>query len=76
MQYHWTVAYDADEKRWFIEQDPTSFYPDGNVWDESKADFDNGWFFPEEGSPEEAIDNEVYNTLRYIVDTFPIPKEA
>jgi hypothetical protein len=76
MQYHYTVAYDSDEKRWFIEQDPTSFYPDGNVWDESKSVFDNGWFFPEEGSPEEALDYEVYNTLRYIVDTFPTPKEA
>jgi hypothetical protein len=76
MQYHWTIAYDSDEKRWFLEQDPTSFYPDGNVWDENKSMLDSGWFFPEEGSPEEKLDNEVYYTLRYLMDTFPTPKEA
>jgi hypothetical protein len=77
MQFHYTVAYDSVEKRWFVEQDPNSFYPDGNVWDEKQCDdIGNGWLVPEYDSPEEALDYELLNTLGYIVSTFPIPKEA
>jgi hypothetical protein len=77
MQYHYTVAYDSDMKRWFVEQDPNSFYPDGNVWDEKQCDdIGNGWLVPEYESPEEELDFVLLKTLQYIIDTIPTPQEA
>ena len=76
MQFHYVVGYDSDTKKWFVELDTTAYFSDGNLWDEEqyRENF-YGWRVPEEGSNDEALDYELLNTLSYIVDTFPIPKE-
>lgn len=71
MEYHYTVIYDDMAKTWRVEPDPTMFYHDGNVYDQ---DVFPGWFYPEEGSDVEALDNECFNTLLYIAPTFPTPE--
>jgi len=76
MQYHYVIGYDTEQKKWFLELDPTAYFPDGNVWDDQKYQSEFwGWRVPEEGSDDEALDYTLLNTLRYILDTFPIPKE-
>jgi hypothetical protein len=77
MQFHYVVGYDSETKKWFVENDPDSYFPDGYIFDDKMAsEIGYGWFIPEEGSPEEALDYELLKTLGYIVDTFPIPKVA
>ena len=74
MQYHFMVMYDDGTKSWSLDQDTLrSVMPDGTMYDKNVFP---GWSWPEEGSPEEALDLELYKTLRYIVDTFPVPQEA
>ena len=73
MQYHYVVGYDTDMKHWFVELDTAAYFYDGHVW--SPADTPYGWRVPEESSEEEVLDQTLLNTLSYIVDTFPIPKE-
>ena len=76
MQYHYVIGYDTDTRKWFLELDTTAYFPDGNVWDDQKYHSEFwGWRVPEEGSDSEALDYTLLNTLRYILDTFPIPKE-
>ena len=77
MQYHYVVGYDSESMRWWIESDTTAYFPDGNVWDDNqyKESF-YGWKVPEEGSSEEALDVDLFRTLGYIVDTFPIPSSS
>jgi len=76
MQYHYVVIYDTVLKRWMMELDTFAYFPDGNVWDDKRADeYGAGWYWPEDDSDEAAIDQTLANTLYYIVDTFPIPKE-
>jgi hypothetical protein len=78
-QYHYVVGYDDEEDRWFLELDREAYFPDGNMFDPAKADSPewgySGWFVPEEDHPETAIDESVFRTLQYIIDTFPKPKE-
>ena len=76
MQYHYVVGYDSESMRWFVESDTTAYFPDGNVWDDNqyKESF-YGWKVPDEGSVEDDLDNTLFRTLGYIVDTFPIPQE-
>lgn len=73
MQFHYVVGYDTDMKHWFVELDTAAYFYDGHVW--SPEDTPYGWRFPEEGSNDEALDHDLLNTLSYIIDTFPIPKE-
>ncbi len=75
MQYHYVVGYDTDRKRWFLEADTTAYFSNGNLWDDEqyRQNF-YGWRLPEIG-PEDGLDEALLNTLSYIVDTFPIPKE-
>ena len=73
MQYHYTLMYDDRHKIWSVEPDPFMYYPDGNVYDRNVFP---GWSVPEEGSAEEALDYNLYNTLQSIVHTFPIPQEV
>ena len=77
MQYHYVVFYDTKDKKWRMSFDPEAYFPDGNVWDEDRADkYGYGWFFPgSDTSQEAALDQTLTNTLYSIVDTFPIPKE-
>jgi hypothetical protein len=70
MQFHYVVFYDTDRKRWLVESDTQSYFSDGNVWDASQE----GWRLPEVG-PEDVLDETLMNTLYYIVDIIPIPKE-
>jgi hypothetical protein len=75
MQYHYVVAYDTDTKKWFVELDVDAYFPDGHVWDrkqmeESPAGY--GWRGAEDN---DILDQTLLNTLYYIVDTIPIPKE-
>ena len=72
MEYHYTVMYNDETKKWSVEADGSVYYTDGNVYDKNTFP---GWFVPEEGSDCEFIDHEVYLTLSYLVDTFPTPKE-
>ena len=76
MQYHYVVGYDSESMRWFVESDTTAYFSDGNVWDNKAADETGyGWSVPDEGSFEEALDVDLFRTLGYIVDTFPVPEE-
>ena len=77
MQFHYVVGYDSEMKKWFVESDTTAYFQNGNVWDDNcyRQNF-YGWSVPEEGSPEEALDNTLIRTLGYIVDTFPVPEEV
>jgi len=80
MQHHLVIGYDTELKKWFVEGDPTSYFPGGSIFSLDRSndpDFGyDGWFHPEEGSEEELLDAELYSTLGYIVDTFPIPQEV
>jgi hypothetical protein len=80
MQYHYVVGYDTEQKKWFVDQDVDAYFSDGSVWDNDKSESSDwivsGWFTPEEGSAEKALDYNLLKTLGYIVDTFPIPQEA
>ena len=73
MEYHYTVIYDNKVNAWSVEPDPSMYYPDGNIYDRNVFP---GWSFPEEGSPEEELDMELFHTLQSIVCTFPVPEEA
>ena len=74
-QYHYVIGYDSEAKRWFLELDTTAYFSDGHVWDEEQYRKEFwGWRVPDDAS-EEDLDQTLLNTLRYILDTFPIPKE-
>jgi len=79
MQYHYVIGYDTELKKWFVEGDP-DFFPDGSIYSREYASDPAhgylGWLVPEEGSPEEALDLDLFRTLQYIVDTIPIPQEV
>ena len=77
MQYHYVVFYDSEKKKWSMQFDSDAYFPDGNVWDDMRAnEFGAGWFIPMEDMPEEALlDQTLCNTLYSIVETFPIPRE-
>ena len=76
MQYHYVVGYDSEMKRWFVELDTICYFPDGNMWDDQKYRSEFwGWRVPEDDSDDALLDQTLLNTLSYIVDTFPIPKE-
>ena len=80
MQYHYVVGYDTETKKWFVELDTTAYLVDGNVFYPDRADSAKwgyyGWHLPEDDSDEALLDKTLLNTLSYIVDTFPIPKEV
>ena len=73
MEFHYTVIYDDKVNAWSVEPDPSMYYPDGNIYDRNVFP---GWSFPDEGSPEEALDMELFRTLQYIVSTFPVPERV
>ena len=74
-QYHYVIGYDTEMKKWFLELDTTAYFSDGHVWDEEQYRKEFwGWRVPDDASEEE-LDQTLLNTLRYILDTFPIPKE-
>lgn len=62
MQYHYVVYFDTDKNDWFIEADPFDHFPDGNIWQD-----DIGWHVADEGSEKEALDVELWHTLRHCV---------
>ena len=77
MQYHYVVGYDSDKKRWWVENDPTAYFPDGNVWDDKQCDETGyGWIYPDEDSPEAALDMKLYRVLYSLTHTWPIPQEV
>ena len=73
MEFHYTVIYDDKVNAWSVEPDPSMYYVDGNIYDRNVFP---GWKFPEEGSPEEELDMELFRTLQYIVSTFPVPERV
>lgn len=77
-QYHYVIGYDDDEDRWFLELDREAYFPDGNMFDIAKSESEewgySGWFEPEEDHPEAVLDEELFRTLQYIVDTLPKPE--
>jgi hypothetical protein len=79
MQHHFVVVYDTELKEWSVEGDP-DFFPDGSIYSREYANDPErgffGWLSPEENSLEETLDLELYRTLGYIVDTFPVPQDA
>ena len=80
MQFHYVVGYDTETNKWFVELDTTAYLVDGNVFYPDRADSAKwgyyGWHLPEDDSDEALLDQTLLNTLSYIVDTFPIPKES
>lgn len=78
MQYHYVVGYNSDKKQWWVEFDPTAYFPDGNVWsDEQWRDTGYGWLYPEEDSPEAAMDMELFHTLQACIPgILPVPQGA
>jgi len=74
MKYHYTVWYDTEEEKWDVESDMSGFMPEGNVW--SPEGGNGSYFFPEKNTSEYVLDESLWRTLLYIVDTFPIPQEA
>jgi hypothetical protein len=76
MLFHYTVFYDTEEKKWGVEE-ATADFREGGVWSADMVDETSyGFFTPERGTPEYIIDESLWRTLLYIVDTFPIPQEA
>jgi hypothetical protein len=74
MQYHYVIGYDTEAKRWFVESDTTAYFSDGNLWDEDQYRKEFwGWRVPDDS--EYALDIDLLNTLHYLVDIIPIPKE-
>jgi len=74
MQFHYVVGYDSDKDRWWVEFDPTAYFPDGSIWDDKAADeTDYGWKIPDEGSFEEALDMKCWNMLNSLVPIWPSP---
>jgi hypothetical protein len=68
------LMYDDATKMWSIDNDTLrSVMTDGTVYD---RDVFPGWSWPEEGSPEEELDWELYQVLQSIVSTIPIPQEV
>jgi len=73
MEFHYTVIYDDKVNAWSVEPDPSMYYQNGNIYDPLLGG-QHSWSFPEENSPEEALDMELFRTLQYIVSTFPVPQ--
>lgn len=74
MQYHFMVMYDDKAQMWSVDQDTLrAVMTDGTVYD---RDVFPGWSWPEEGSPEEELDWELYQVLQSIVSSIPIPQEV
>ena len=74
MQYHYVVGYDSDKDRWWVEFDPTAYFPDGSIWDEKTADETNyGRKIPDEGSFEEALDMKCWQMINSLVPIWPSP---
>jgi hypothetical protein len=83
MQYHYVVGYDSDNDRWFVEPDATAYFQDGNVWYQERSESADwgyfGWYPPEEGSPEEALDYAALRVLQSCIPGIlpsPTPQEA
>lgn len=80
MQYHFVVGFDTDSNRWWVEGDPTSYFPDGSIWDGDRVNWGDygfhGWFIPEEDSAEEKIDIALYRALESAMDSIPVPTEV
>ena len=77
MQYHYVVFYDSVLKRWAVEFDAEAYFPDGNVWDDARADEHGyGWFYPGDDTPIEAeLEQTLCNILYDTIGAIPIPKE-
>ena len=74
MQYHYMLMFDDATKMWSIDNDTLrSVLTDGTIYDKNVFP---GWSWPEEGSPEEALDVDLLHTLQSIVSSIPIPQEA
>jgi len=74
MQYHYMLMYDDATKMWSIDNDTLrSVLTDGTIYDKNVFP---GWSWPEEGSPEEELDWELYQVLQSIVSIIPVPQEA
>ena len=77
MKFHYVVVYDPEESKWDVSDDFTLIDPEGHVWsDEQYGRGGRGFITPERGTPEYVLDECLWRTLLYIVDTFPIPQEA
>ena len=74
MQYHFMLMFDDKTQMWSVDQDTLrAVMTDGTVYD---RDVFPGWSWPEEGSPEEELDWELYQVLQSIVSIIPVPQEA
>lgn len=83
MQYHYVVVYDTDTDKWTVESEWETYFPDGSIYNTEMIEnggFPNGvypgWFMPEEGSDQEALDAELWRTLYYIAPTWPTPSQV
>ena len=74
MQYHFMLMFDDKTQMWSVDQDTLrAVMTDGTIYD---RDVFPGWSWPEEGSPEEELDWQLYQVLQSIVSTIPVPQEV
>ena len=74
MQYHFMLMFDDETKSWSVDTNTfNAVMTDGVVYNPNTYP---GWFWPEEDSPEEALEYSLYNMLRSSLDTLPVPQEA
>ena len=77
MQFHYVVGYNTKTKKWFVESDPISYFPDGHVWDDDQYEKESwGWTEPLVGTPEDALDMQLVHMLEWLIDTGPTPEEV
>ena len=69
MEFHYVVVYDSENKSWGVVDEDSAYFPDGNIWDESKP-YGHGWELPSD--PESiAIDQRCHTMLRTLASIWP-----
>ena len=77
MQFHYVVVYNTKTKKWCVESDSSSYFPDGHVWDDDQYEKESwGWTEPLVGTPEDALDMQLVHMLEWLIDTGPTPEEV
>ena len=74
MQYHFMLMYDDGTKSWNVDHETMiNVMTDGTVYDPNTYP---GWFWPEDGSPEQELDWQLFCTLQSTLAHIPDTQEA
>jgi hypothetical protein len=60
MRYYYVIGYDSKSMKWWVESDTTTYFPDGNVWDDEQ----HNWIVLSDDSPEKTLDTDLFSTLQ------------